>query len=93
MSETTSKPLLVAIPAEIGVQIELLAKQQHRSSEDIVCDACRQHLAALDDAQLDEQYARGYEELAEDVTELEALLPHLPIPQEEIAIRFALDMK
>ena len=31
---------------------------------------------------LDEQYQRGYENTPEDVADLEALLPHLPLPTE-----------
>jgi hypothetical protein len=31
---------------------------------------------------LDEQYQRGYEQIAESTADVEALLPHLPIPQE-----------
>ena len=32
--------------------------------------------------ELDDQYQRGYEQIPEDITELEALLPHLPLPTE-----------
>jgi hypothetical protein len=31
---------------------------------------------------LDDQYQRGYEQIPEDTADLEALLPHLPLPME-----------
>jgi hypothetical protein len=30
----------------------------------------------------DDQYERGYQNVPEEVTDLEALLPHLPLPRE-----------
>ena len=36
-----------------------------------------------DSRALDEQYQRAYEQAREDVSELEALLPHLPLPTEQ----------
>lgn len=35
------------------------------------------------DASADEQYAAGYQRMPEDTRELEALLPHLPLPREQ----------
>ena len=34
------------------------------------------------DQQLDDQYQRGYEQTPESVEDIEALLPHLPLPTE-----------
>ncbi|HEX4796977.1 MAG TPA: hypothetical protein VH370_24515 [Humisphaera sp.] len=34
------------------------------------------------DADLDEQYQRGYEQIPEDPTDAEALMPHLPLSEE-----------
>lgn len=31
----------------------------------------------------DDQYQRGYEQTPEDISELEALIPHLPLPSEQ----------
>ena len=78
-----SKPLVVELPAELGTEIEQLARQRQQSPTEIVAEACREHLAVLHTAPDDEQYARGYTDVPEDTADLEALLPHLPLPQEK----------
>lgn len=82
MATKPSKPVVITLPDEIGRQIETLARQQQRSSNDVVCDACRQHLAAAHPTDLDDRYERGYRMTPETTEDLNALLPHLPVPQE-----------
>lgn len=74
------KPLVVELPADLGTEIESLAQQRQKSPAEIVAEACREHLAAVYAERDDDQYARGYADMPEDTAELEALLPHLPLP-------------
>ena len=82
MATNPSKSVVITLPDEIGRQIEALARQQQRSSDDVVCDACRQHLAGARPADLDDLYERGYRTTPEATEDLNALLPHLPVPRE-----------
>lgn len=55
--------------------IERLAPQV----ESALGDELESNAAAI--GKLDEKYQRGYEQTPEDITDLEALLPHLPAEQ------------
>ena len=46
-------------------------------------EACRRHLRALEVDRLDDQYQRGYEQTPENVSDVEALLPHRPMTGRE----------
>jgi|GEM_PF-6958581 len=59
----------------------LSAKDRQKLIEKL-SDAPSRPTARGRQASNDKQYQRGYEQIPEDVQDLEALLPHLPIPQE-----------
>lgn len=83
MASFPANRLVVTLPPEVGAKVNKVAREQHRTADEIVCEACQRHLAALETANLDEQYQRGYERIPEDIADLEALLPHLPVPRED----------
>jgi predicted transcriptional regulator len=74
--------LTITLPPEMGDRIHDLAREQHRSPEEIVLEACGRHLARLEATRQDEMYRRGYETVPEETADLESLLPHLPLPDE-----------
>lgn len=82
MPAQPSEPLTVRIPPELAARLERLADDQQRPVEEFVAEACRRYIAAFEAADRDERYARGYERIPEETSELEALLPHLPVPPE-----------
>jgi hypothetical protein len=76
-------PVVVKLPADVGARVSAAARHQQRTPEEIVIDACRRLLAVLERGDADEQYQRGYQQIPEDATDAQALLPHLPLPQED----------
>jgi hypothetical protein len=75
--------LVVRIPHEVGERVAAAARQQNRSPDDVVVEACRRLLAAWQTANLDDEYERGYVQAPEDTSDTSALLPHLPLPSED----------
>jgi hypothetical protein len=80
---SSDDPIVVTITGEMRQRIAAAARQQHRRADEIVLEACRRLLANLEALALDEQYQRGYEQAPEDTADVEALLPHLPLPRED----------
>ena len=82
VAPASDDPLVVKLTGEIRARVAAAARQQHRSADDIVVEACRRHLPP-DRAQLDDLYQRGYEQTPEDPADAAALLPHLHLPPED----------
>jgi hypothetical protein len=76
-------PVVVKLPADLGGRVAAAAREQRRTPDELVADACRRMLASLDTSTLDERYQRGYEQTPEDASDAAALLPHLPLPKED----------
>ena len=75
--------VVIKLPADVGARVSAAARQQQRTPDEIVIDACRSLLAVLERGDADEQYERGYQQIPEDAADAQALLPHLPLPQED----------
>ena len=76
-------PVVVTLPTDLGVRVAAAAREQRRTPDDLVAEACRRLLGALDSGALDDRYQRGYEQTPEDASDAHALLPHLPLPKED----------
>jgi hypothetical protein len=76
-------PVVVKLPADIGGRVAAAAREQRRTPDDLVAEACRRLLTSLESAALDDRYRRGYEQVPEDASDAAALLPHLPLPKED----------
>jgi hypothetical protein len=83
VAPNSDDPIAVKLPADIGVRVAAAAREQRRTPDELVAEACRRLLTSLEAAGLDEQYQRGYEQTPEDTSDVEALLPHLPLPEED----------
>ena len=81
--DASDDPIVVKLTGDIRARVAAAAQDQNRSADDIVIEACRRHLPALEADRLDDQYQRGYEQIPEDVSDVEGLLPHLPLPAED----------
>ena len=76
-------PVVVKLPADVGERVAAAAREQRRTPDDFVAEACRRLLTSLEASGLDDRYQRGYEQIPEDTGDAEALLPHLPLPKED----------
>lgn len=83
VAPTSDEPVVIKLPADVGARVSAAARQQQRTPDEIVIDACRRLLAVLERGDADDRYQRGYEQVPEDVSEVEAMLPHVPLPQED----------
>jgi hypothetical protein len=76
-------PVVVKLPADLGGRVAAAAREQRRTPDELVAEACRRLLTSLESAALDDRYQRGYEQTPEDASDAAALLPHLPLPKED----------
>ena len=83
VAANTNEPVVVKLPPELGGRVTAAAREQRRTPDDLVAEACLRLLASQEGAALDDRYQRGYEQTPEDTSDAQALLPHLPLPKED----------